>query len=209
MYLELNIDLPVVKEVLVLLVPPTFISSEFVGFSIGLFWSWKIFVAILRGNAAGVEVLWVCAIVKGTFGSGFSDFTASVIIDAVVVEVISDNGDEYDLVIVGMVEVENGVGVVIVTPVAVDGMIEKSELDAEEGSDNADVAPQVLELVVGCSEIVAGGIDGTAPSNGTCGAAGIISSYRRWLWIGGCSTFTGLDLNFILYIVYNLVTWIS
>ena len=36
-YLELNIDLPVVKEVLVLLVPPTFISSEFVGFGIGLF----------------------------------------------------------------------------------------------------------------------------------------------------------------------------
>ena len=80
-----------------------------------------------------------------------------------------------------MVEVENGVGVVIVTPVAVDGMIEKSELDAEEGSDKADVAPQVLELVVACSEIVASGIDGTAPSNGTCGAAGIISSYRRWL----------------------------
>ena len=80
-----------------------------------------------------------------------------------------------------MVEVENGVGVVIVTPVAVDGMIEKSELDAEEGSDKADVAPQVLELVVGCSEIVADGIDGTAPSNDTCGAAGIISSYSRWL----------------------------
>ena len=80
-----------------------------------------------------------------------------------------------------MVEVENGVGVVIVTPVAVDGMIEKSELDAEEGSDKAEVAPQVLELVVGCSETVAGGNEGTAPSNGTCGAAGIISSYRRWL----------------------------
>ena len=204
MYLESNIDLPVVKEVLVLLVPPTFISSEFVGFSIWLVWSWKIFVAILRGNVAGVEVLWACAIVKGTFGSGFSDFTASVIIDAVVVEVISDSGDEYDLVIVGMVEVENGVGVVIVTPVAVDGIIEKSELDAEEGSDKADVAPQ---LVVGCSDTVAGGIDGTATSNGTCGAADIISSYRRWFEIGGCSTFTGLDLNFILYIVYDLVMW--
>ena len=80
-----------------------------------------------------------------------------------------------------MVEVENGVGVVIVTPVAVDGIIEKSELDAEEGSDKADVAPQVLELVGGCSETVAGGIDGTATSNGTCGTAGIMSSYRRWL----------------------------
>lgn len=201
-----NIDLPVVKVVLVLLIPPTLISSELVGFSIGLVWSWKIFVAILRGIEAGVEVLWVCAIVKGTFGSGFSDFTASVIIDAVVVEVISDSGDEYDLVIVGMVEVENGVGVVIVTPVAVDGIIEKSELDAEEGSDKADVAPQVLELVGGCSETVDGGIDGTATSNGNCSAVGIISSYRRWLWIGGCSTFTGLDLNFILYIVYDLVT---
>ena len=76
---------------------------------------------------------------------------------------------------------ENGVGVVIVTPVAVDGMIEKSELDAEEGSDKAEVAPQVLELVVGCSETVAGGNECTDPSNGTCGAAGIISSYRRWL----------------------------